>query len=327
MTGDDRDARLQRCQHRGLLAHRTVLAAERPDDDGVGARGCEPLAARAPRHRADTAGITGHAHVPVVGEPPAVQCRLVHRSHQKLVVGTEGDGVMRAGPGQEFGRSFHVGKPQGHAVVMRDREPQAFRREGKPADGRGHVERFLLGLAALDGRGLAGRPGEGAVGVQRHRVDPAPLRVGGEQRHLALGVERDDLAVVAAHDEALAVEGGGENAAAVHGDLGDLTLGVDQGDVLLAADEGGAVAQEVRRGHGHAERNGLDAVGDGDDRGGIGRRRELFHHETMQLSKPLRMASSGNSRPMKTRRLSRGSPSFHFRWWLPSSIMWTPWKT
>jgi hypothetical protein len=34
----------------------------------------------------------------------------------------------------------------------------------------------------------------------------------------------------------------------------------------------------------------------------------------MQLSKPSRIACSGNSRPMKTSRLWRGSPSFHYRW-------------
>ena len=40
---------------------------------------------------------------------------------------------------------------------------------------------------------------------------------------------------------------------------------------------------------------------------------ELFHHVVIQLSKPSRIICSGNSRPMKTRRLSRCSPSFHFR--------------
>ena len=33
---------------------------------------------------------------------------------------------------------------------------------------------------------------------------------------------------------------------------------------------------------------------------------ELFHHVVMQLSKPSRIICSGNSRPMKTSRLSRG---------------------
>ena len=49
--------------------------------------------------------------------------------------------------------------------------------------------------------------------------------------------------------------------------LGDLTLVVDELDVLLAADKGSPGAEEMHRGHGHAERHRLDAVGDGDDRG------------------------------------------------------------
>ena len=45
MTGDRRNARLQGREHRGLLAHRTVLARERPQDHGVGARGCQESSA------------------------------------------------------------------------------------------------------------------------------------------------------------------------------------------------------------------------------------------------------------------------------------------
>ena len=112
--------------------------------------------------------------------------------------------------------------------------------------------------------------------MQRHRVDPAPLGVGGEQRHLTLGVERHDLAIVAAHDEALAVGGGRQNAAAHARRPCDLALGVDERDILLAADEGGAGAKEIHRGHAHPERNRLDAIGDGDDRGGIGGRRKTL---------------------------------------------------
>ena len=92
---------------------------------------------------------------------------LVHRGDQEFVVRAEGDGEMRAGPGQEFRRGRHVGKPQRRTVVVRDREPQALRRKRKPTNGRGHLDRLLLGLAALDEGGLAGRPGEGAVRMQR----------------------------------------------------------------------------------------------------------------------------------------------------------------
>jgi hypothetical protein len=75
-----------------------------------------------------------------------MQRRLVHRGDQEFVVGTEGDAEMRAGPFQKFRLRRHVGKPQRHAVVMRDRQPQALWRERQPADGRGHVEGFSLAL-------------------------------------------------------------------------------------------------------------------------------------------------------------------------------------
>ena len=107
----------------------------------------------------------------------------------------------------------------------------------------------------------------------------------------------------------------------------DLVGGIHQRDVFLGADKGRMIAEEMHRDHGHAERERTHPVGDRGDRGRILVRIELSHHVVMQLSKPSRINCSGNSRPMKTRRLSRDSPSFHFRWWSPSNIMWTPWNT
>ena len=190
VAGDLGDARLQRRQHRRLLAHRAVLAGERPQDHGVGAGGGERLSARAPGQRAHAAGIAGHPHVPVVGQPPAVQRRLVHRGDQELVVRAEHHAEMRAGPFQDLRASRHVGKPQRHAVVMRDRKPHAFRCERQPADGRRDFEEFLLALSVANERDLAGRPRHRAVRMQRDIVDPAPFWVGGERRGHALGVER-----------------------------------------------------------------------------------------------------------------------------------------
>ena len=312
MTCDHGDTRLQRREHRGLLAHRTVLAGERPDDHGVGARGGEPLAARAPRHRPDTAGIAAHPHVPVIGKPPAVQRRLMHGGDEEFVVGAEGDGEMRAGPFQKFRLRRHVGKPQRHAVVMGDRYAQSLGRERKPADGRGRIETFFLALAAADERGLAGRPGRGAIGMQRDVIDPAPFCVGRQHRDLALGVKRDDLAIVAAGDDALAVRRRTQNGAAMDGDLRDFARPVHHRRVLLGADKHRGIAEEIDRADGHADRQRPHLVGEGSD-GGHFARIELFHHVTIQLSKPSRIICSGNSRPMKTTRLSRGSPSFHFR--------------
>src|SRR5437868_14349718 len=109
-------------------------------------------------------------------------------------------------------------------------------------------------------------------------------------------------------------------------DLRDFAGGIDDCDLLFSSDEAGGIAKEMHRRHGHAERQRPHLVGHRDDGGGLAGI-ELFHHVTMQLLKPSRIICSGNSRPMKMTRLSRGSPSFHFRWWSPSSIMCTPWKT
>ena len=63
---------------------------------------------------------------------------------------------------------------------MRDGEPKALRREGQPGDGRRRLERARLALAGEHMRGLAGRPGDRAVGPERDLIDPAFLVVGGE---------------------------------------------------------------------------------------------------------------------------------------------------
>ena len=132
---------------------------------------------------------------------------------------------------------------------------------------------------------------------------------------LALVVERNDLAVIAAHHDALAVGRRAQDAAAMDGDLRNLAfVRSTSGDVLLGADKGGVLAEKMHRDDRHADRERPHPVGDRDDGGGIRARIEFFHHVVIQLSKPSRMVCSGNSRPMKTRRLSRGSPSFQARW-------------
>ncbi len=219
---------------------------------------------------------------------------------------------MRAGPFQEFRIRGHVGKPQRHTIVMCDGDAQSLRRESEPADGRRHVEGFHFALAALDKRGLAGGPRHRAIGMQRDIVDPAPFGVGGEHRHRALGVERGELAIIAAGDNALAIGRRAQDRAAMDGDRRYFACFIDQRRVFFGANEHGDIAEEMQRGCGHADRQRPHPVGNGSD-GGLCARIELFHHETIQLSKPSRIICSGNSRPMKTTRLSRGSPSFHFR--------------
>src|SRR5262245_43113337 len=112
----------------------------------------------------------------------------------------------------------------------------------------------------------------------------------------------------------------------MHFNRRNLTRRGGDGDFLLAPDKTGVVAEEMHGHYGRTQWQRPHAVGHRDDGGGFAGV-ELFHHVTMQLSKPSRITCSGNSRPMKTTRLSRRSPSFHFRWWSPSSIMCTPWKT
>src|SRR6202158_2721671 len=87
---------------------------------------------------------------------------------------------VRPPPYQTSGLRRNVGNPHRHAVIMRDRKPQALRRECKAADGREHVKRFFLNPPAADKGGLAGRPRHGPIWMKRDIVDPAPFWVGGE---------------------------------------------------------------------------------------------------------------------------------------------------
>ena len=149
--------------------------------------------------------------------------------------------------------------------------------------------------------------------MKRDIVDPAPLGVGRKHLDLALGVKACDLAVIAAGDNAFAVGSDAQDAAAMHGNRSGLCLARDDEDALFRTDKGRLIAHEMHGAHGRANRNGAHLVGDGNDGSGFARL-EIGHRATMQLSKPSRIIASGNSRPMKTRRLRRGSPSFHGRW-------------
>src|SRR5665213_239621 len=77
-----------------------------------------------------------------------------------------------------------IGKPERGAVVMRDGEAKAFRRKTQTRDGRRGLETAYFTLFRAPSckylRGLAGRPGDGAVGPERDLIDPTFLVVGGE---------------------------------------------------------------------------------------------------------------------------------------------------
>ena len=197
---------------------------------------------------------------------------------------------------------------------MRDREPQAFRGKCETADRGRHLEEFVLALAAADKGGLADRPRHRAIGMQRDIVDPAPFRVGREQCDLTRCVQRNEFAVIATHNDAGPIGYGTKDTAARDGDRRNFPVRAHHRDAFLGADKGRAFAEEMHRGDGHAERNGAHPIGDRGDGGGVIAGIELFHHVVIQLSKPSRMICSGNSRPMKMRRLWRASPSFQARW-------------
>ncbi len=93
----------------------------------------------------------------------------------------------------------------------------------------------------------------------------------------------------------------------------DFTVGARHRYAFLGADKDRALAEEMHGGDRHADRDRAHSVGDRGDGGGVIVGIELCHHVVIQLSKPSRMVCSGNSRPMKTRRLSRASPSFQAR--------------
>src|SRR5258708_38220649 len=150
--------------------------------------------------------------------------------------------------------------------------------------------------------------------MQRDIVDPAPFWVGREQRDLAFDIERDQLAVVAAHHDALAMGCRAQDAAAMDGDRRYLALAAYQEDAFLSPDEGRVVAEKMHRRDRHADLERAHPLGDRNDGGRIIAWVELAHHVVIQRSNPSRMVCSGNSRPMKIRRLSRGSPSFQARW-------------
>ena len=251
-----------------LLAHRAVLALERPQHELLRAAGGEPLAAGGPAERAHARRIAGHAHVLGVDDAPAVQRRLLHGGDQELAVRAEGDVVVRALPLQHLGRGLRVRKPQRHAVVVGDGEPQPLGREGKPADGRGHVERARLALAGLHEGRLAGRPGDRAVRTERDVIDPAALGVGrdelGSRRSASVANTLPSSPPVTMRAPSLAAA---RMPPAWTATRRSSPLSGHQQQRLLAEHEDRGAAEEMR---GHHRRAGRDRARALDDGGGVG---------------------------------------------------------
>src|SRR5664279_10996 len=120
MAGHHHHTRLGARHDFWLPAHWAVLAVERPQDELLGARGGEEVAVHGPAERAHARRIARHAHVLALGQPPAVQHRLLHGGDQEFAVRAERRAEMRALPFQRFRLSRGIGKPKRGAVVMRD---------------------------------------------------------------------------------------------------------------------------------------------------------------------------------------------------------------
>ena len=198
------------------LAHRAA-AEERPKHHGVRAAGGEPLAVAGERQRLSLGGIAAHAHVLVVGEPPAMQRVLLHRGHHRIAVGMDGDRSVAALPFQPA-RAVHLGchKPKRGAVVVRCRDTLAAAVEGKAGDGGGMRELLELlpgvveqvdGFADCAGQQslalLAGMSGDVLhpfrAEVGDHRADAAEFSIiatGDEARGGGVGRQREDGAIM-----------------------------------------------------------------------------------------------------------------------------------
>ncbi len=116
---------------------------------------------------------------------------------------------------QAFRLALRIRKPEREAVVVGDGEAQAFRREGKAADGRGHLDGALRALASAHEGLSARRPRERADGADRHVIDPTLLGIGGNGGAVSLRVDRHHLAVVAAGHDAVGIGGSRKDSAAV----------------------------------------------------------------------------------------------------------------
>ena len=128
------------------------------------------------------------------------------------------------------------------------------------------------------------------------------LGVGRNESGRAARIGRHHAPVVAAGDDPRAVGRRAQDSAAVNCDAPLLAAFGDEDDRLFAQHEGRRIAEEGGSDHRRAGSDGVGAL-----REGRGLGAKISH--AAQPAKPVRIASSGNSRPMKTIRLSRRSSS------------------
>ncbi len=161
-----------RAEFQRRLAHRAILALERPDDRRRRTGRGKPLALGGPGQRLHLGRIAGHAHVAGLGarldiEFPAVQRVFLHGGHEKIAIRREGDAGVGAFPFQIDRLRAHANPVQRNAIVARSSDAHALWREGEAFD------RALLG----EFLGLAvGKADECALRRRHRRSRPAGRR-------------------------------------------------------------------------------------------------------------------------------------------------------
>ena len=238
------------------------------------------------------------------------------------------------------GARLRVREPERDAVVMRDGEAKALRRERQPADGRGQLERALGALAGC-ARTPACRPTRRPRRrADRHVVDPAALAVGRDHGRCRRSAS---VATTLPSSPPVTMRVGVRGRSRGCRRRAPPTARSSPSAARTAATPRPARTPRSRRGNARPRparrprpaacaRRRRDVVGVGTESLGSAMRRSTRPCMRVDASRhaalePCRIFSSGRLRPMKTRRLSRFSPSFHGRWWSPSRIMCTPWNT
>jgi hypothetical protein len=170
---------------------------------------------------------------------------------------------------------------------VRDGDAKAFREEGKARHRRRQIEAAQLAFAGADMRGLAGRPGDGAIRTDRDLIDPALPVIGGQNLERSVPVGGDQQAVVAAGDDTPAVGGAGENRTPVNGHL-LLAFGRGEQQRFLAEHEHRRLPEKMYADDGTVGLNQTSAVSERGKRGGgVGHRLTHF-----QIVMPAQAASS-----------------------------------
>ena len=199
-----------------------------------------------PREGACLGRIAAHAHVLLVGNPPAMQRVFLHRGDEEAPVRRKAHVEMRAFPVEDIRRCRGVREPQRRAIIMRDREAIAFRRKARPRTEEGAVKLLTLTLRIAGANLLAGRPGERAIIAPGERVDPFASFMD-DFFCRAIGGDRHDAAVIAAGEQSSAGPRRDEDRAVLMQRDARLAVGIEPQHRAVAERQRRDAAQERRR--------------------------------------------------------------------------------